>query len=166
MADFHQTGVITTLPRFGKPQLDRLEAELASYARTFPIALVLPSLYSELQGKALPKIVDQLKSVPYLHEIVVSLDRASEEQFQRAKQFFSVLPQRVTILWNDGPRIQELLHLLTKHEIEIGGPGKGRSCWMAYGYVLGRGECEVIAQHDCDILTYTRELLARLCYPR
>jgi glucosyl-3-phosphoglycerate synthase len=36
---------------------------------------------------------------------------------------------------------------------------------MAYGYLLARGECEVIALHDCDILNYSRELLARLCYP-
>ena len=36
---------------------------------------------------------------------------------------------------------------------------------MAYGYVLGSRKAEVIALHDCDIVTYTRELLARLCYP-
>jgi glucosyl-3-phosphoglycerate synthase len=165
MADFHQTGIITTLHRLGKPSLERLEAELTAFTPSFPIALVLPSLYSEIDGPALPKIVDQLKGVPYLHEIVVSLDRSDQDQFHHAKQFFSVLPQRVRIIWNDGPRIQELLQLLTKNEIEIGQPGKGRSCWMAYGYILARGECQVIAQHDCDIVTYSRELLARLCYP-
>ena len=165
MADFHQTGIITTLHRLGKPSLERLEAELTAFAPSFPIALVLPSLYSEIDGVALPKIVDQLKGVPYLHEIVVSLDHADQDQFHHAKQFFSVLPHRVRFIWNDGPRIQELLQLLTKHEIEIGQRGKGRSCWMAYGYVLAKGECQVIAQHDCDILTYSREFLARLCYP-
>jgi glucosyl-3-phosphoglycerate synthase len=36
---------------------------------------------------------------------------------------------------------------------------------MAYGYVLAAADCEVIALHDCDILSYSRELLARLCYP-
>src|SRR5574337_2002084 len=40
-----------------------------------------------------------------------------------------------------------------------------RSAWMAFGYVLARGQSDVIALHDCDILTYRRELLARLCYP-
>ncbi len=165
MADFHQTGLVTTLHRFGNPLIERLEAELTAYSQTFPIALVLPSLYSELEGKALPRIVDNLKNVPYLHDIIVSLDRATEKEFHQAKNFFSVLPQPVKILWQDGPRIQELLHLLTKNEIEIGGPGKGRSCWVSYGYILAKGECQVIAQHDCDILTYDRELLARLCYP-
>jgi glucosyl-3-phosphoglycerate synthase len=138
MADFHQTGVITTLHQLGSPNLERIEAELKAFSQYFPIGLVLPSLYSELQGEALPRIVEKLKDVPYLREIVVSLDRATEDEFHYTKKFFSVLPQK---------------------------PGKGRSCWMSYGYILAKEECEVIAQHDCDIVTYDRELLARLCYP-
>lgn len=165
MADFHQTGIISTLHRLGPPNLERIEKELTAYSQHCPIGLVLPSLYSELQGRALPKIVEQLKSVPYLREVVVSLDHASEEEFSHAKKFFSVLPQKVTVIWNNGPRIRELLDLLIKNEIDLGQPGKGRSCWMSYGYILAKGECEVIVQHDCDILTYNRELLARLCYP-
>jgi glucosyl-3-phosphoglycerate synthase len=36
---------------------------------------------------------------------------------------------------------------------------------MAFGYVLARAQSSVIALHDCDILSYNREYLARLCYP-
>ena len=36
---------------------------------------------------------------------------------------------------------------------------------MAYGYIVARGESYVIALHDCDILSYTRNLLNRLVYP-
>jgi glucosyl-3-phosphoglycerate synthase len=36
---------------------------------------------------------------------------------------------------------------------------------VADGYVLARGDAEVIAIHDCDIVTYDREMLARLVYP-
>jgi glucosyl-3-phosphoglycerate synthase len=46
-----------------------------------------------------------------------------------------------------------------------GQDGKGRSCWLAYGYLLAKGDCRVIALHDCDIVNYDRQLLARLCYP-
>jgi glucosyl-3-phosphoglycerate synthase len=165
MGDFHQTGVITTLHRLGPHNLERLEHELTAFSRVFPVALVLPSLYSELQGEALPHIVEELKGAQYVREVVVSLDRANEEEFRHAKRFFSVLPQGVTVIWNSGPRIQALLKLLEKNDVEIGQEGKGRSCWMSYGYILGKGECEAIVQHDCDILTYSRELLARLCYP-
>ena len=43
------------------------------YSQERPIALVLPSLYSELQGEALKGIVRELKTVKYIKEIVVAL---------------------------------------------------------------------------------------------
>jgi glucosyl-3-phosphoglycerate synthase len=36
---------------------------------------------------------------------------------------------------------------------------------MAYGYVLSCAESYIIALHDCDIVTYSRQLLNRLVYP-
>ena len=158
MADFHQNGVVTVLHRLGRPNIEQLEIELERHASENPIALVLPSLYAELERPA-------LKHVRYLNEIVVSLDRASALEFRLAKQYFSALPQRVRIIWNDGARIQEILKLLVSHEIDIGLQGKGRGCWTAFGYVLARRQSKVIALHDCDILSYNREYLARLCYP-
>jgi len=35
---------------------------------------------------------------------------------------------------------------------------------MAFGYVLANEKSKVIVLHDCDILSYDREFLARLCY--
>lgn len=165
MADFYQTGSIATLHRLGRSNLTLLEQALAEHAANTPIALVLPCLYSELQGPALSGIMEQLKQVTYLKEIVVALGTASALEFRRAKDYFKVLPQDVRLIWVDGPRIQEILKLLTSHEIDIGLPGKGQSCWIAFGYILARQQSKVIALHDCDILNYNRELLARLCYP-
>jgi len=165
MSDFHQNGVVTVLHRLGTSNLDRLEKELERHASNNPIALVLPSLYSELENPALKNIVHVLKDIRYVNEIVVSMDRASALEFRFAKQFFSVLPQRVRIVWNDGTGVQDILKLLSASEIDTGLPGKGRGCWMAFGYVLARGQSNVIALHDCDILSYNREYLARLCYP-
>jgi glucosyl-3-phosphoglycerate synthase len=54
---------------------------------------------------------------------------------------------------------------LKESGLDVGEPGKGRAAWIAYGYVLAGETSEVIALHDCDIITYSRELLARLCYP-
>src|SRR5690606_19326929 len=34
-----------------------------------------------------------------------------------------------------------------------------------FGYVLASERARRVAVHDCDIRTYSRELLARLCYP-
>ncbi|MEP6932992.1 MAG: glycosyl transferase, partial [Nitrospirota bacterium] len=165
MSDFYQNGVVTVLHRLGQPNVDRLEQELAHYGRSNPIALILPSLYAELGRPALKAIVETLKTVSYLNEIVISLDRASALEFRLAKQFFSVLPQRVRLVWNDGARIQAILKVLVDHNLDIGLQGKGRGCWTAFGYVLARNHSQVIALHDCDITSYSREYLARLCYP-
>jgi glucosyl-3-phosphoglycerate synthase len=69
------------------------------------------------------------------------------------------------IIWDDGERIASLFKLLEENGLESGGPGKGRAAWIAYGYVLAEETSEVIVLHDCDIVTYNRELLTRLCYP-
>jgi glucosyl-3-phosphoglycerate synthase len=37
--------------------------------------------------------------------------------------------------------------------------------WICFGYVLASEQARMVAVHDCDILTYSRDLLARLCYP-
>jgi glucosyl-3-phosphoglycerate synthase len=54
---------------------------------------------------------------------------------------------------------------LKQEGIEVGEDGKGRSAWIAYGYILALENSHVIALQDCDIVMYDRELLARLCYP-
>jgi glucosyl-3-phosphoglycerate synthase len=165
MADFYQTGVVATLHRLSPDGLPRLERDLEQFTRADPIGLVLPALYSEFQTPAMRGIVEELARVRYVKEIVVALGRASPADFQNARSFFEGFPFPVTFLWMDGDRMQSLLHLLSEHGLSAGPDGKGRSCWMAYGYLLAMAECEIIALHDCDILNYSRELLARLCYP-
>lgn len=165
MADFFQPGVITTLHRLKKDNLERKEMELEFYSRYNPVALVLPSLYSELKEKALKAIISEIKRVKYINQVIVTLGKADENEFEHAKEFFSVLPQETIIIWNDGPRVQSLYEILNKNDISAGEDGKGRSTWMAFGYVLASEKSDVIALHDCDILSYDREFLARLCYP-
>ena len=76
MGDFHQNGIITTLHNLADRPLDSMERELVRFSQQRPMGLILPSLYSELEGAALPAIVDQLEQVPYLSEVVIGLDRA------------------------------------------------------------------------------------------
>jgi glucosyl-3-phosphoglycerate synthase len=165
MGDFHQTGVISTLPRFPVASLERLEADLEKFSEVKPITLVLPSLISELDRPALGRIVAELKEVKYLHQIVVSLDKADSDGFRRAKDFFGALPQNVKIIWNEGDRIRELYGLLNRRGLKIGTGGKGRGVWVSLGYALAEGRSQIVALHDCDIINYERGLLARLCYP-
>ena len=165
MGDFHQTETISTLHRLKKDNVEQLEEQLNEFSKSRPIALVLPCLYSELQRAALKNILENLKDVTYLNEIVITIGRADENQFKHAQEYFSVLPQNCKLIWDDGEKIQSLFNLLKENGLDVGEPGKGRAAWIAYGSVLAREKSEVIALHDCDVLTYNRELLARLCYP-
>jgi glucosyl-3-phosphoglycerate synthase len=165
MSDFYQVGVVATFHRLGSFNLEKIEEELSWYAHERPIALVLPCLYRELAGDALKGIVRHLREVKYIREIVVSLGLASKEEFQHAREYFSVLPQKTSILWIEGPGIESIFQAIEKAELPVGEKGKGKAAWIAYGYVLAMREFHTIALHDCDIVTYNRELLARLCYP-
>jgi glucosyl-3-phosphoglycerate synthase len=165
MADFYQTGVVATFHRLGTIDLEKIESELSWYAQDRPIALVLPSLFSELEGDALKGIIRELKEVKYVRQIVVTLGPSTEEEYRHAKKFFSILSQEVKIIWNTGRRLSEIYRAVEAAELPIGEPGKGRSAWMAYGYILSQQDFHAIALHDCDIVTYDRALLARLCYP-
>jgi glucosyl-3-phosphoglycerate synthase len=165
MADFYQTGVVATFHKLGRSDPAKIEAELSWYSQERPIALVLPSLYSELEGDALKGIVRELGEAKYIRQIVVTLGPADEGEFRKAQEFFSLLPQKTRIIWNTGPRISQIYSDIESAGLPIGEPGKGRSAWIAYGYILAQQEFHVIALHDCDILTYGRDMLARLCYP-
>jgi glucosyl-3-phosphoglycerate synthase len=165
MADFYQNGIITTLHNLESRKIEDLEAELVSFTDRRPMGLILPSLYSELEGKALPHIIDNISNVPYLSEIVIGLDQANKEQFKSALAFFGKLPQHHRILWNDGPRLKALDEELQSLGLAPKEMGKGRNVWYCMGYVLASNKVESVALHDCDILTYERSLLARLIYP-
>ncbi len=165
MADFHQAGCVATLHRLTTGNADVIERELEAFARRRPIALVLPCLFAEFSRPAIRLIIDELREARFIDTIVLVLGKASYEELAYAKQAVAVLPQRVIVVWNDGPAVQALYSLLQANDLDVGPDGKGRSCWLGYGYVLAEGHCAVIASHDCDITTYTRELLTRLCYP-
>lgn len=165
MSDFHQNGVITDFHNLTRRPVETLEAELLGFSQRRPMSLILPSLYSELEGPALASIVDEIAQVPYLAEVVIGLDRADREQFLHARAFFARLPQPHRILWNDGPRLRALDDELEAQGLSPREPGKGRNVWFCAGFVQASGQGEVVGLHDCDILTYDRGLLARLFYP-
>ncbi len=165
MADFYQNGTVTTLHNLAQRDPEDMAAELLEFSKTRSLGLILPSLFSELEGKALPDIINKIKDVKYLSEIVIGLDRADLAQYKHALSFFGQLPQRHRVLWNDGPRLQALDAKLKALGLAPKELGKGRNVWYCMGYILASGRTESIALHDCDILTYERELLDRLLYP-
>jgi glucosyl-3-phosphoglycerate synthase len=166
MSDFFQTGAIATLHRLGQPNLARLEEELLEFAKETPIALLLPCHIREIGTPALRGILRELKHIKYINEIIVGIDGAvGVRQWRKARHLFGQLPQKPILLWQDGPRLQALYRKLDDQELPVGESGKGRNVWMCLGYILANERSRMVAIHDCDIVTYGRELLARLCYP-
>ncbi len=165
MADFHQNGNIAQFHNLRARPIEELIYELEAFAQTRKITLILPSLYSELEGEALPKIIDELAQVSYLHRIIIGLDRADEAQYRHAREFFRRLPQDHVVLWNDSPRMQAIGARLEALGLAPQEPGKGKNVWTAIGYLIACADSAVMAIHDCDIVTYSREMLARLVYP-
>lgn len=165
MGDFHQNGNIATLHNLSDRPVEALESDLIEFSRHRPMGLVIPSLYSELATPALENIVRELSRVPYLNEIIIGLDRATEDEYRHALEFFDRLPQHHRVLWNDGPRLRALDAKLIENGLSPAEPGKGRNVWFCYGYALATGRASTIALHDADIKTYKRDMLARLIYP-
>lgn len=165
MSDFFQNGVITTLHKLRDRPIEALEEELTGFSNQRPMALILPSLYSELEGPALPNIIQHLKNSSYLSDIFIGLDQADKTQFNNARKFFADLPQRTHILWNDGKKLQAIHAELHEKGLAPQQLGKGRNVWYCMGYALANDSCEAVALHDCDITTYDRYMPARLLYP-
>ncbi|MEM6463893.1 MAG: glycosyl transferase [Pseudomonadota bacterium] len=165
MADFHQNGSVATLHNLTNFPLDTMERQLREFSSRRKITLVLPSLYSELEGDALANILEELAGADYVNHVIIGLDRATEEQFKHAQEYFSRLRQPHSILWHDGPRLMEIQGFLADAGLAPEERGKGCNVWYCIGYALASQNCDVVALHDCDILTYTREMLSRLVYP-
>ncbi len=146
MSDFAQNGLITTLQQLGEDRSPTLERELARFAEKRPIALVLPCHGGDLARPAFERIVRELRGADFLAEIVLSVNAATSEDMIRAREICAPLPQRVRFLEHDGAG------------------GKGRNVSAALALLCTEARVEIIALQDCDVLSFRRENLARLCF--
>ena len=165
MSDFSQNGIISTLHDFGTKTTTEIEKELLSFSKQRKMELILPCLYSELEGTALPKIVKEISKTKYLDHIIVGLDKANSKQAKKAWKFFKKLNMPFSILWNDGPALKRLDQELKKKDLAPNELGKGRNVWYCLGMCIARDSARSVALHDCDIKTYDRRMLAKLFYP-
>ena len=162
MSDFFQAGSITTLTRLGSRPTRELDEAIARNVSRAHAALLVPCLVSELERPALARICDEVSQLPYLDTVVISLDRADDAGYRGALEYFKRMKVRTVVLWNDGPGVTALLKKLEENDLKLGERGKGRACWMAFGYLLALGHIEHIALHDADVIDYDRASLSRL----
>jgi len=163
MSDFYQHGGIATLHHLGNPDYTKLEKELNDLSPA--IALVLPCHARDLDSPVLAAILEELSQTRFIRHVIVGLDGADETQCDFARSLFQKLPQETAILWNDGPRMSAIISQLEDAGMDPGARGKGRNMRLCFGYALSATEASFVAVHDCDIVNYRREMLARLCFP-
>ncbi len=156
MSDFAQSGLISTFQQLNPAHLPKLEEELCEMVRERPVALILPCHGSDLERPALRHIIEELGHASFCSEIIVSVNGVDAAGIARVTDLFAPLPQPVRILWNDAPDAQPLL---ARFE-----PGKGLNVWTALGLLSIEQRVEIIAMQDCDVASFQRGTLARLCY--
>ena len=87
MGDFSQNGLVSTLHDFGTKSTTEIEKDLLSFSKERKMELILPCLYSELEGSALPNIVEQISKTKYLNHVIIGLDKASEDRQRKLGNF-------------------------------------------------------------------------------
>ncbi|MEM7796359.1 MAG: glucosyl-3-phosphoglycerate synthase [Cyanobacteria bacterium P01_C01_bin.118] len=154
---------ITTIHDFGG-DLSRLEERACELTSDTPTAVLIPSLYEELERPALKLIRDHLKRCSFVNTVIVSLYAETAEQYAKAVDFFRPLPQKTHIIWENGPRVIALLQELQDQGLDIlAHRGKGRAVWLGLG--LATLHAGAIALHDADIITYDHTYPLKLLFP-
>lgn len=159
----YKQDLITTIHDFGC-DLDRLDERLTELSQSLPTAVLIPSLYEELQRPALSNIRDQLAQCNFVNVVVVSLYADTAEQYRRAVKFFQPLPQPTYVLWENGPRVTRILAALQERGLDLmNHSGKGRAVWLGLG--IASLQAAAIALHDADIVTYNKSYPLKLLFP-
>lgn len=159
----YKQDLITTIHDLGC-DIERLDDHLTEVSQSLPTAVLIPSLYEELQRPALTQIRDQLMHCRFVNNVVISLYAQTAEEYFRAVDFFSALPQPTYVLWENGPRITKLLAQLQEQGLDLlQHRGKGRAVWLGLG--VASLEAAAIALHDADIITYDKTYPLKLLFP-
>ena len=93
MGSFYQNGIVANLHDFSygtssKDNYKKLENDLIIFSKDNPMELILPCLFSEINGKALPNIISEINKTKFLNHIVVGLDRANKDEYIKSFSFF------------------------------------------------------------------------------
>jgi glucosyl-3-phosphoglycerate synthase len=172
--DFHQHGMFTTLQDLDGPQAAVHRATVLAEAakrqgNPAKMALVLPALYRDAGSASMLGIVEGLKEVDYLASVVPAItfsatDEITSDRVGEVRRLFDGFKSPIQPIWiNSGP-VQQYFKRLKDQSLDPGLNGKGRTVWLAYGYLLAKG-VGYVATHDCDIVGYNADIPARLFFP-
>lgn len=155
--------LITTIHDFGC-NLDALVTRLTRFSEESPTAVLIPALYEELKRPALTKIRDHLATCKFVKTVIVCVNAPTVTDYAKTLQFFQTLPQTTLIIWENGPRITQLLTDVRERGLDLlKYKGKGLAVWLGLG--VASLSADAIALHDADIITYDCSYPLKLLYP-
>lgn len=165
MSDFSQTGQVCTLQRLNDRHMVEIESRLGAIAQRAPITLVLPCHGSDLAAPALRHIIRSIAGAEWLSAAILSINGASAEAVTAARaEAEGTLGEKLCVVDNDAPAMRaEHAQRLGCH-VDALPVGKGLNVWAAVGAALRRNRQTVVVTQDCDVVSFQRESLARLCY--
>lgn len=167
MADFFQHAPLPTLQQLAVTDPCRHDAELLEWTVSKPIALLLPALQAEFERPALPRMLDEVSLIPWVSEVILSVNGLDAAQFESAERMSraKLRGKPLRMIWNDGPRMTEVHEGLRAAGLDGYDAGKGMNIWSGLAYLQARGHRGVVVSHDTDILNYSPELPRKLSYP-
>lgn len=167
MADFHQPRFVPTVHALGRGCSSLLAARVRARAEMLgrSTTVVLPALAIELEGQALPRIVQQLARMAVPDRVILVLGHATPSQRAAADALLEPLGSRASLICLDDERLPGILSRLKREGLEVVPQGKGYACWVGICAALASEGSDVIALHDCDIETYDSALVPRLVAP-
>jgi glucosyl-3-phosphoglycerate synthase len=103
-------------------------------------------------------MVRELSTAAWLGEVVVAMNGPDPAARERAEEIFAPLPQETRILWQTDAGAGE-------GKLDgSSATGKGQNVAAGFKLLCEEGRCEVLASQDCDVVSFQRRDLARLCY--
>jgi glucosyl-3-phosphoglycerate synthase len=145
VSDFAQPGLIATLQRLNDLHLPQIENELCELTGKKKIALVLPCHANDLGRPALAHIARELADAQFLSTVFLSVNGIGPDEFKSLHGDRLPIPGG-RILWNSASR------------------GKGDNVANALEAICVQAEHDIVALQDCDVASFRRADLARLCY--
>jgi glucosyl-3-phosphoglycerate synthase len=161
--DFFQER-ITTIHDFCIETEDMVE-RLQRLSVVRPAVIIIPMLYEEIENEPLPNIINELNECTCLKNVIIALAAENSSQYEHVLNFFNRLKLPHLVVWCNGPRIQDTLNELKEEKyLDVTSfKGKGKDVWIAIG--IASLEAYAIGLHDADIITYSKDLPAKLLYP-
>jgi glucosyl-3-phosphoglycerate synthase len=166
MSDFHQHGLVPTLPRLCEPDAAAWDRQLAAFSAQRPVALLLPCHGRDLGTPTLARILEILSSLRFPDTLVLALNGAPPAAVGALRAQLRPFPYRTAVLVCDAPAVWEELRKPALAALAPGAiPGKGLNLWLAQGFARVRTGAAAVLAHDTDIISYAAELPLRLAFP-